>query len=123
MRFILDMGLSPHLAPWLQDLGHDASHLLERGQHKAADSKIIQIAQDENRIVLTADTDFAQLAANLPSSTPSIVLFRLSSYKLANVQRHLRDLLTTFQEQLARGCIISVQDNQARVRLLPIQRG
>ena len=116
------MGLSPHLVHWLVALGHDAEHLLDRGQEKSSDQAILGYAHEEERTILTADNDFAQLAAQLQISGPSIIVFRLSSYKLANVQNQLKNILDTFSRQLALGCIISVNDRQARVRALPIRR-
>lgn len=122
MRFVIDMGLSQHLAHWLHELGHDAVHLVERSLQRATDLEILEIAQREDRIILTADTDFAQLAAELQINGPSIILFRLSSYKFSNVQGNLLSTLESFEPQLYQGCVISVNDRQARIRRLPILR-
>ncbi|MCD4727836.1 MAG: DUF5615 family PIN-like protein [Pirellulales bacterium] len=41
MKFLVDMPLSPELAAWLRDKGHDALHVSELGLAHAPDSVIL----------------------------------------------------------------------------------
>jgi len=61
MRFLIDMPLSPTLAPWLRQQGHDALHAAEVGLHRAPDGAILERARSEGRVVLTADLDYPRL--------------------------------------------------------------
>ncbi len=63
MRFLVDMPLSPRLAAWLRENGHDAEHASGAGLHKAKDHHIVESARQQNRIIITADLDFPQLLA------------------------------------------------------------
>jgi predicted nuclease of predicted toxin-antitoxin system len=52
------MALSPQMAEFLNELGHDAAHANDIGLAAAADADIADRARQEDRIVVTADLDF-----------------------------------------------------------------
>jgi len=72
------MPLSPGLALWLAQQGHDAVHALELGLARASDKVILERAQEEQRIVVTADLDYPRLLALTQAEGPGLILFRLS---------------------------------------------
>jgi predicted nuclease of predicted toxin-antitoxin system len=76
MKFLVDMPLSPVLAQWLSDKGHDAVHAAQRGLERADDATILRLAREEGAIVLTADLDYPRLLALTGSDGPGILLFR-----------------------------------------------
>lgn len=55
MKFLVDMPLSPKLSAWLSERGYDAVHTIDRGLSTATDLEILELAQKEGRIVITAD--------------------------------------------------------------------
>ena len=63
MRFFVDMPLSPGLAGWLVDQGHEAVHALEIGLERASDASILELARKEDRVIVTADLDYPRLLA------------------------------------------------------------
>ncbi len=63
MRFLVDNALSPIVAYGLRQIGHDATHVRDYALHAAEDEKIFALGKDENRILLSADTDFGTLLA------------------------------------------------------------
>jgi predicted nuclease of predicted toxin-antitoxin system len=80
MKFLVDMPLSPLLAVWLRENGHDADHVSAIGLHKAKDHQIIEAAKLQSRIIITADLDFPQILAISRAADPGVILFRGGNY-------------------------------------------
>ena len=62
MKFLVDNQLPLALARWLTARGHDAEHVLDRGEGQTDDRQLWQEAIAENRIVISKDEDFFILA-------------------------------------------------------------
>jgi len=121
VRFLIDNALSPLFAKELCAAGHDAVHVLEIGLDKADDETILAQADADARIVVTVDTDFAALLAELETTSPSVILFRHKAGR--NPIKHLKDLLTNLSDiefSLAEGSIVIFQEMRIRIRRLPI---
>jgi len=120
VKFLADMGISPDTVTWLQSQGYDAVHLHEQGLDRLSDAEILEKARNEGRIVLTHDLDFAQLLALSKATSPSVIVLRLADMRPDSVNYYLERVLQQAQSDLVRGAIISVREDQIRVRSLPI---
>ena len=61
MKFIVDAHFPKRLATWLVKYGEDAIHTTDLpDKNFTSDKVIIQIAEKENRIVISKDNDFIQ---------------------------------------------------------------
>ncbi|MGA0560298.1 DUF5615 family PIN-like protein [Larkinella sp. VNQ87] len=73
MRWLVDAQLPRRLAFWLKEQGHDAIHTLDLlHQNWTKDPLICQIADEQQRIVVTKDTDFWE--SHLLKNTPRKLL-------------------------------------------------
>ena len=90
----------------------------------ASDEAIFAMAKDQDRIVVSADTDFGMLLALWQVSKPSVILFRRGSERHPDQQM---DLLITnlpvIEQALDEGSIVVFEQNRIRIRSLPINRG
>jgi len=120
MKFLADMGISPRVVRYLVESGHDALHLHEKGWEKFSDSQILEKARQEKRIVLTHDLDFGDLLAASGNALPSVIIFRLRNMRPGNVSYFLQIIIDQHRMALESGVIISVNERQARVRVLPV---
>ncbi|MBI4605845.1 MAG: DUF5615 family PIN-like protein [Planctomycetes bacterium] len=59
MRFLLDMGIPPLSAEFLNRQEHEAVHLRDLGLRKKPDPDILRKARAENRILVTHDWTLA----------------------------------------------------------------
>jgi predicted nuclease of predicted toxin-antitoxin system len=122
MKFLADMGISPRTVDFLQDMGHDATHLHEEGLDRLSDSNILAKARREMCVLLTHDLDFGELVAISKARLPSVVTFRLRNMRPSNVNRHLQATIEQHREALESGALITVTEGHIRVRRLPIER-
>ena len=76
MRLLVDANLSPVVAARLRDAGHDAIHVNGVGLAGASDKQIVEYALEHDYTIVSADTDFAAILAQLDRAKPSFVLLR-----------------------------------------------
>lgn len=121
MKFLIDQNRSPRLAALLRAGGHDAVHTLELGLERAEDDALLKLAAEQQRAVVTGDTDFGALLALLRIRSPSVILFRSRRTPQASDQAQLiLDHLDDLADDLDAGAVVVITDDRIRVRRLPL---
>lgn len=122
MRFLIDNALSPALSERLNAAaGHESAHVRDYGMQAATDDEIFARAQEEQRIVVSADTDFGTLLATRRERSPSVILFRHGTQRRPELQAEiLLSNLEVIAADLAAGSIVVIEPSRIRVRSLPL---
>lgn len=120
MRFLLDMGVDVRVGTWLREHGHEPVHLRDQGLHRLPNGEIFTKAISENRVILTFDLDFGEIAALARGRKASVVVFRLHNTRTAHVLERLASVLPDCSSILEKGAVVVVEENRHRVRPLPV---
>lgn len=117
MRLFLDQNLPADLAGSTFDVVDTRS----LGMQRSTDEEILDFAAAENRVMVSADTDFGTILAARRAEKPSFVLLRrtqgLSPEAMASV---LASNLPAYESELEAGAVVVISDEVVRVRPLPI---
>jgi predicted nuclease of predicted toxin-antitoxin system len=78
------------------------------------------MAAPEDRVVLTFDLDFGEIAALSRGRRPSVIIFRLHNARASHVIDRLSIALDRALQPLERGAVVIVEESRHRIRELPI---
>lgn len=121
MRFLVDQPLSPSVAAWLREQGHDALHVRERAMSRATDEEIFAFATQEARIIVTADLDFARVLALSGRDAPGLVLFRAGSISDDEMLALMRMTIERVPATQLEHSAVVVDQTAIRIAALPLR--
>ena len=116
MRFKFDENLPGEMASLFAEVGHDAATVLDEGLAGAKDDEIAAICLSEDRVLVTLDTDFADIRAYPPQHRPGIVVFRVSSHAREHLLEVGSSLLRSLVGASLQGQLWVVEDARIRIR-------
>ncbi len=121
MRFLVDQNLSPRLATALAEQGHDAVHTSDLGLDVAPDATVLERARADDRVLISADSDFGTILASTRAARPSVLYVRrVQGRRVEQLAALIADSFTVIDAALQEGSIVVLGEGTARIRRLPI---
>jgi predicted nuclease of predicted toxin-antitoxin system len=93
MKFKTDENIPVEAVDLLRAAGHNAISVFDQSLSGRPDSRIAAICQQEDRVLLTLDTDFSDIRTYRPADYPGLLVLRLPKQSVPEVTRVLRRLL------------------------------
>jgi len=78
-------------------------------------------AERENRILISADTDFGELLASAPVLAPSVILLRRTDKAAGSLASVILANLSQVADDLTAGALVVISDTRIRIRQLPVK--
>ena len=112
MKFLINRCAGCRIAEWLSSLGHDVIETRSLGKDPG-DRVILEWAAEENRILVTIDTDFGKLV--YVNEARHCGLVRLPDVPAQKRIQLMETVLARYSSQLETGQIITVRGDKIRV--------
>jgi predicted nuclease of predicted toxin-antitoxin system len=90
MKLLFDHQLSPKLVNRLSDLYPDSSHVYPLGMDREDDLVIWEYARANDFVIVTKDSDFADLSV-LRGFPPKVIWLRLGNCTTSQIETAIRD--------------------------------
>lgn len=115
MKFLLDQDVYGVTAKFLEKSEYDFIRVADIGLSQASDEKILQIAREQNRILITRDRDYGNLVF-VKSLGAGVIYLRMLPTNLNAVHVELIKVLKIYAEQQLSQSFVVVEFNGHRLR-------
>lgn len=122
MKILIDMNLSPQWVSVLKSAGHEPLHGSQVGTPNATDREILQWARANHHLAFTHDLDFGAILAASDADFPSVFQIRTQDISPKALSAVVLSSLEQFEGPLIEGALVTLNEKQARARLLPLKR-
>ena len=105
LKFLADEGFSFEITSFLGKMGYDIKWIGDFAPG-SSDRVVYNIAQQEERIILTDDKDFGELVVRFGLSSIGVVLFRINPKEKELRKVRLMELLGRFPDKLKNHLVV-----------------
>ncbi len=116
MTFKVDENLPVDTADLLRQAGYDAATVFEQRLEGSPDSSLASACQKEGRVLVTLDTDFADILAYPPAQFPGLIVLRLQRQDKPHILAVIKRLIPLLSSEPLEHLLWIVEENRIRVR-------
>ncbi len=114
LKFLVDVGVGKRVEEYLISEGYDTK-MVRNLDPRMKDNRIIELANSENRMVITMDKDFGELVYHSGMGHSGILLLRLEDATGDEKERAIREILDNYSDRIG-GCFCVFQKEKLRIR-------
>lgn len=119
MKVKLDENIGRTPQRLIEGRGHDADNVYDEELSGASDLEVWEAAQQDGRLLVTLDTDFADVRQYPPGTHAGILLLRPRSRSRDAAATLLGRVLESYPLDTLRGCLAVATEAHTRVRRPP----
>jgi len=116
VQFKVDENLPDETCRALRKAGHDAMSVLEQRMGGVSDSAVYAVCRSESRILVTLDTDFANMLAYPPAESSGIIVLRTEDQSKASVLRLVGQVVSALKSESPDQRLWIVEPGRIRIR-------
>lgn len=116
MPFKIDENLPIETSELLRQAGYDAITVPEQHLGGKPDADVASVCREENRALITSDTDFADIRLYPPKDYPGLIVFRLRRQDKPHVFENLQRLLPLLSSEPLNERLWIVEEGRLRIR-------
>ena len=95
-------------------------HTGDIGLSRSTDRQILEFARNEQRVIITLDSDFHTILALTNASTPSVIRIRLEGLRGPDLALLIKKIWPRVEPQVKKGAMVTVTESGIRIRNIPV---
>jgi len=116
LRFKIDENLPIEIADLLGEAGYEAETVWSEQIQGFSDIEILELCQNENRVIVTLDMDFSDIRKYKPEDYQGIILLRIASQSKQSVINLFKKIIPNLGCYDLIGHLWIVQKDRIRIR-------
>jgi predicted nuclease of predicted toxin-antitoxin system len=116
LKLLLDENLYPSTLNLLRCYGFDVKDIKEMKLCGINDNEVMELAQREDRLLITLDMHFSNIFLYPPSECPGIIVVRVRPAVPSKVDQAIKCFLQVLQPELIKHALTIVEENKFRIR-------
>lgn len=116
MRILADENIQEPTLRFLRELGHDVRGVNDTGLKSAPDADVFRQAQQEQRVVLTYNCDFADIRDLTGKDHHGVIRLRIENQRIEHMHPLIKEALQKIQDMNLRNTLVVVMDDRLRIR-------
>jgi predicted nuclease of predicted toxin-antitoxin system len=116
VRFKIDENLPQEVSQLLREHGHDAVGVFDQTMSGEKDPVLFEVCQNERRVLMTLDLDFANIQAYPPATAASIIVLRMVQQDKPRVLEAVEKLIFFFATKSVAQQLWIVEKDRIRIR-------
>ena len=120
MKLLVDEALQDAVGHRMAEAGHDVTHVRLLGLAGHTDDEVMALALQEDRVLVTTDTDFGTILALTGAAGPNVLLLRGVGDSATERVGAILDVLPRIEYELSEGAVVVIEQDRYRIRYLPI---
>jgi len=103
------------IAQLLINANHDAKTVNEQQLQGARDSTLINVCKNENRVLVTLDTDFSDIRTYPPQDFSGIIVLRVGNQSKIHIMGVFNRILPLIGREILKGHLWIVEESRIRI--------